>query len=211
MSERLNPFSIETPLPIPNPKTIVSETGVLLPMYFSDSLTDEKQALDYFSGPTTSFITNVSRGFALSTGMNLTNASNKDLMQLLQSSEDLITDDEDISSPRTRALESFNLAVVIFSQMPEYADSSKYFLLSTNKVAVTPPKNAFELLGRVNELKGFMEDVNSHKISYKNVRKLSLEDKLFRSFSFFQVGKDIPFKEPPKKEEVIEILKSSFH
>lgn len=211
MSERLHSLSIENLLPMPDPRTIVSETAVLLPMYFSDTLTDEKHALDYFQGPTTSFVTNINRGFALSAGINLTNASKKDLGKLLHSASDLISDDSDLALPRKRAIESFNLATVIFSQMPEYADASKYFLISSNKVAVNPPRNSLEFLERINELKEFVDDLNTRRITHKNVRKLSMENKLFRSISFFQVGKDIPQKESPKKEEVLELLKNAFH
>lgn len=211
MSERLNTINIESPQLLPTPRAIVSETAVLLPMYFSDTLEDEKHALDYFKGPTTNFVINMNRGFALSTGINLTNNSREDLSRLLHSASDLTSDDTDLVLPRRRAIESFNLAVVIFSQMPEYADSSKYSLLSSNRVAVHPPRTSLEILERIEELKQFMDDLNTKRITYKNVRKLSLEDKLFRSISFFQVGKDLPLKELPKKEEVVELLKNAFH
>lgn len=211
MSERLNPYSIENPLPIPDPRKIVSETAVLLPMYFSETLEDGSAALNYFSDYTAMFLTNVNRGFMLTRAINLTNASNRDLKRLLSRQNDLITDDPDMISPKTRAIESFNLTVTIFSQMPQLARHEKYSPVRSNRIAVIPPKNSFEFLDRIDELRDFIDGITTHNINPKHVRRLTVEDKIYRSMAFFQVGKDLPTKQTPKKDEVLQILSDLWH
>lgn len=207
MPERLNPYSIENLLPMPDPRTIVSQTAVLLPLYFSNTLNNEAHALDYFSGPTTNFLTNISRGFILSHGINLTRASKKDLAKLLHIQDDLTTDDPDLTSPRTRAMESFNLTVTIFSQMPELADSKHYtHPLISNKMAVIPPRDGFEFIDRVEELRDFISGITHHEINPVGAEEYRVADWVYRSMAFFQVGKDLPLKQEPTKNQVIEML-----
>jgi hypothetical protein len=206
MSERLNSYSVENPLPMPDPRTIVSETAVLLPMYFAETLEDNSPALDYFSDYTANFLTNVNRGFMLTQAISLTNASNKDLERLLFRQGDLVTDDPDMISPKTRAIESFNLTLTIFSQMPDLADHRKYSPVYYNKLAVTPPQNSFEFLERIEELRGFIDGITNHTINPKHVRRLTVEDKVYRSMAFFQVGKDMPIKQAPRRNEILQLL-----
>jgi hypothetical protein len=211
MSERLHPLSIEGAMPIPDPRTIVTQTAVLLPMYFSDALEDESAAVNYFSGYTSLFLKNANRGFMLTRGINLTDATEQDLSKLLLRSEDLATDDPDIASPKTRAIESFNLTVTIFSQMPELADYHKYSPVGANKMAVIPPRNSFEYMERIEELRKFIDGITANSVKQKHVRRFTLQDSVYRAMAFFQVGKDLPTRITPKKDEVIQMLRESFH
>lgn len=208
MQERLQPGNSEQNfLPNPHPKEIVNETGVILPLYLADVLDDQEYALSFFKGPTMNFLADASRGFLLSKTLKLTNASKPDLAKLISHEKDLANDNDEEVFPQTRSLESFGTAMIIFGLMPDLASPNyNYFMPILNKMALIPPRNSIETLERLDELKIFIEEIVSHKLQPKDLRRLCMEDKIYRPMAFFQVGKDLPIKQEPTKNQVIEML-----
>lgn len=209
MTERQRPGNSEQNfLPTPNPIEIVNATGVILPLYFGDTLDDEQYALSYLNGPTMNFLADANRGFLLSKTLKLTNASKHDLRKLLEHGGDLANDNDEEVFPQTRSLESFGLALTIFSQMPNLAKSNNhnYGISIPNRMALIPPRNSMETLERLDELKIFIEEIVGHELQPKDLRRLRIEDKIYRPMAFFQVGKDLPIKQEPTKNQVIEML-----
>ena len=205
MAERFNPNGSEELLSAPAPRVVVAETATLLALYFSGHLDDQAQAFAYFSGPTTTFLDDINLGFALSRA-SFTHASPKDLARLLRPQIVIDADFTDLTPPQRGAIESFNLAKVIFSQMPVYADYNLSPVVG-NRMAVTPPRNTFELLGRIGELQQFTADVIQGRIDLENFQRAKQRDCVFRPLAFFQTGKEIPARERPNKKQVIEALR----
>lgn len=209
MIERLNPYSRENPLPMPRPKEIVNETGVILPIYFADVLDDEQYALSFLKGPTMSFLADAGKGFLLSQSLKLTKTSNSDLARLIEHEKDLANDNDEEVFPQTRFLESFGIAITIFSQMPDLANSNNnYFMPITNRMALIPPRNSMETLERLDEIRVFIEKVIGHKLKPKDLKSLRIKDDIYRPMAFFQVGKDLPIKQPPTKKQIIQTFQA---
>lgn len=208
MTERERPDNQEQNfLPTPRPIEIVDATGVILPLYFGDTLGDEQYALSYLKGPTMNFLADANRGFLLSKTLKLTNASKHDLKKLLEHGGDLANNNDEEVFPQTRSLESFGTAMIIFGLMPDLANPNyNYFMPISNKMALIPPRNSMETLERLDELKIFIKEIIDHKLQPKDLRRLRIEDKIYRPMAFFQVGKDSPIKQSPTKNQVIEML-----
>lgn len=199
MSERDQVFTPDYFMFEGSPRQVVHQTGTLLPVYFRDELRgeDTQHAMNFFKDATLGFLNNASRGFLLSREY-IRQLREKELERLPQ--HDALTNGH---FPYTKSVESYGLTVVIVSQLPAVAEHPGYFL-GWQHLPIAVPREGVEMPERLDELKGFVQDTISGRITPRNLDLLS--DTVRRALAFFQVGRDLLDRERMSKVEVLEKL-----
>ncbi|HZQ30010.1 MAG TPA: hypothetical protein VFA93_02955 [Patescibacteria group bacterium] len=203
MTERIHPFVPEHLDSNESPRKVVHETGTLLPIYFGDLFDgeDTRYAINYFGGPTLTFISDTTRGFLLSRDLIRTQVREKGLERIMGRKE-LITGSKETEFPHVKSLESYGLTLVILSQMAHWTQQPRYFW-GLSRSLLTVPHDSMEMLDRLEELREFVTLTARQEVTPRNLDRT--DDATQRSLAFFQVGKDlaVKIKEPSTLEEEI--------
>lgn len=207
MTESIQPFTPEYLMSERSPRNVVQKTGTLLPIYFGDLFNgeDTQYVINYFKGPTLSFLDDAARGFLLSQSLMKGETSREELKRF-KDRQELKIGHREVELPLTLSIESYGLTLLILSKMRRWPEQPRYFW-GLSRTQLTVPKDNMEMLDRLDELKQFVEAAARKKITPKNLNRTG--DAAQRTFAFFQVGKNLMLREPNIDEELARILRDT--
>lgn len=186
------------------PPVIVDNTSYVLQMFFNEGLPDARAARNYLASDTTDFIYGAQKGFfrdfnRITRGRNMAR-QDMDRIMGLASPHFKIQDPEDS--------EAFGFSIVIFSALPYFA---KHHLLpqgfSKNGV-LAPPSTTMEFNVRLNELKDEIGKIVSGETP--PTTHIEARNSLWRTYTFFSVGKDLPLHVENSEGEIEEAARETF-
>lgn len=117
--------------------------------------------------------------------------------------------DRKIYSPPIRYVEAYALAIIIFGEMKHMGPQTQYtenfspkFIRFPNSAPLSFPKDSVEMLDRLEELSGFVTKTVNGQITPWNLDNEDTSQR--RALAFFQVGRDLPIREPLSLGEALD-------
>ncbi len=186
------------------PPVVVDNTSYVLQMFFNEGLPDARAAQNYLASDTIDFIYGAQKGFfrdfnRITRGRNMTHKDMDRIMGL--AGPHFRTHDPEDS-------EAFGFSIVIFAALPYFA---KHELLPqgfSKDGVLAPPSTTMEFNIRLNELKDEIGKI----VSGETVPTTHIEERnsLWRTYAFFNVGRDLPLHVERSEGEIEEAARETF-
>lgn len=186
------------------PAVVVDSTLNVLQMYFNEELIDMTVARNYLASDTTDFIYGAQKGFfrdfnRITRGRNITREDMSRIFGLAR---------PHFTTPDPEDSEAFGFSIVIFAALPYFA---KHKLLPqgfSKDGVLTPPSTTMEFNTRLNELKDEIGKI----VSGETAPTTHIEERnsLWRTYAFFNVGRDLPLHVEKSEGEIEEAARTTF-
>lgn len=186
------------------PTVVADSTSQVLQMYFKEELINPTVARNYLASDTTDFIYGAQKGFF------------RDFNRITRD-KNMTRDDMDrimgLARPHFRAhdledSEAFGFSIVIFAALPYFA---KHDLLPqgfSKDGVLAPPSTTMEFNIRLNELKEEIGKIVSGETA--PTTHIEARNSLWRTYTFFNVGKDLPLHLENSADEIKDTARATF-
>ena len=197
--EKIIPYS-EIHYESPRPPVVVRGTAAAMDLYFQNQLRDLGPFRGFLSSDTLDLIFRTELGFARNIKIidRLGLLPQEDLEQIVDAAQPFLKDSQEEN-------EAFGVALVAFSFMPELARHRELSQGFSRRGMLAPPVTTGDFTERISELKSEVVKIVSGETKPDNI-KTKLDQPLWRTYLFFQVGSVIPLRMPKSPSEAKEAI-----